>query len=481
MPRRQLAEPRTLATLLISTGLLAGLWLGRDVQVWHYWLAASPVAVLLLTSVQRRVLLVGVYCVGLSLGYVRGKTAFVPVSALQAYYGQNIEVQVVALEDGVYGTGSQMTFRGQASGLLAPRSAEVGGVIRVGGFGALAIFKGDQVRVSGKLYRARGSAIASIQFAKLEVTATNQGALDKFRLKFSAGLRAALPEPEGSFALGLLVGQRSGLPDALQDQLSTIGLVHIIAVSGYNLTVLVDGSRKIFGRLSQYQGVVFSVVLIGLFLLITGLSAPIVRAAMVSMLSIGAAFYGRRMQPLSVLLLSAALSAWARPSYVWFDTGWYLSIAAFAGILLVSPLLTQLFWRRKKPKLIGGTIVETIAAQATTTPMLLWMFGRFTMLSLVANMLVVPFVPLAMACCALAGLAGMTGWPILIGILGLPARILLGYMLHVSELLARQADPNQSFLITGSSMALAYALLAIVVYAGWRMLRVGRTIKAWEL
>src|SRR3954470_8823983 len=103
-----------------------------------------------------------------------------------------------------------------------------------------------------------------------------------------------------------------------------VGLTHIIAVSGYNLTIILHASRRVLGKRSKRMSTFLSLSLIVVFLLLAGASASIVRAAIVSVLSIWASYYGRGFKPLNLLALTAAITALANPVYVWSDLSWYL-------------------------------------------------------------------------------------------------------------------------------------------------------------
>src|SRR5207237_6670305 len=107
--------------------------------------------------------------------------------------------------------------------------------------------------------------------------------INKFTRRFSSGMQSALPEPQASFGLGLLIGQRNTLPQEITNQLIMVGLVHIVAVSGYNLTILVRAANRLkLG--SKYQQLLLSLGLISVFVLMTGFRASIVRAPIVSLL-----------------------------------------------------------------------------------------------------------------------------------------------------------------------------------------------------
>src|SRR5690606_12381438 len=109
------------------------------------------------------------------------------------------------------------------------------------------------------------------------------------------------------------------------DHLTKVGLIHIVAVSGYNLTIIINACRRLLQKRSRFQTLVLSLSLIGTFLLFTGYSPSIVRAALVSGLSLGLWFLGRRIKPVPLLFLAAAITAGANPLYLWSNIGWYLS------------------------------------------------------------------------------------------------------------------------------------------------------------
>jgi len=120
-----------------------------------------------------------------------------------------------------------------------------------------------------------------------------------------------------------------------------VGLTHIIAVSGYNLTIILHAGKRLLGKRSKRISTFLSLALIAVFLLLAGASASIVRAAIVSVLSIAAGYYGRTFKPLNLIVLAAAITAWANPVYVWSDVSWYLSFLAFYGVMVVSPLIQK--------------------------------------------------------------------------------------------------------------------------------------------
>jgi competence protein ComEC len=348
---------------------------------------------------------------------------------------EKVQFTATANIDAVYGTNSQLSFVVRNVHFSTPRATFVPGTVKVSGFGVPMVYRGDQVVVSGKLYPTRGANQATVAYAQLRKVGSTTSMLDSLRRRFAAGMQSALPEPLASFGLGLLVGQRNTLPAELTQALLMVGLTHIIAVSGYNLTILLEAARRLMGGWSKVLSTAVALLLIAGFLLIAGTSASIVRAAVISVLSLSAWYYGRSVRPVLLLLLAAAGTAYANPVYLWADIGWYLSFLAFFGILVLGPLVTARLYGERQPHLVVQVLIESLCAEVMTLPLVLYIFGQVSLVSLLANMLVVALIPLAMLLSLVAGLAGMVAG-VVSGWLAWPALVLLTYMLDVVTLLS---------------------------------------------
>lgn len=437
--------------------VLNGLWL---------WLLVPALAASWRWQTAVTLLLAVVLCFG--IGWARGASYAQAAQGYTALAKQQVIIVGRAADDGVYGQRYQLTFPLSHLQVVAPERLQLPGSITVSGFGAPSVRRGDMVQVRGQLYPTRGNAQASISFGTLAVLQSKPSMIDALRHRFIAGVESALPEPEASFGLGLLIGQRSTLPPDVAQQLLMVGLTHIIAVSGYNLTIIVLAARRLFGRLSKFQYTAAALALIGLFLLITGSSPSIVRAAVISALSLAAWYYGRTIKPLVLLLVSAAVTALWQPLYVWGNVSWYLSFLAFFGVLVLAPLVkTRLFGNAKTLGLLGAVLLESLCAEAMTMPYVLHIFGQFSTVALPANMLVAALIPLAMLLTLAAGVAGMV-LPALAGWLAWPASALLTYMLDVVKLLSRLPHAFlQHLAFSLSAMLLSYAALGFVCLILW--------------
>jgi len=218
------------------------------------------------------------------------------------------------------------------------------------------------------------------------------------------------------------------------------------------------------GRLklgSKYQKLVASLTLIVGFVLVTGFSASIVRAAIVSILGLWAWYYGRKLKPFVLISFTAAITGLWNPFYVWSDLGWYMSFLAFFGVLVIAPLMTKRYFK-SQPKILTIVLIETLSAEIMTLPLILMTFSQLSMVALLANVLAVPLVPLAMLFSTVAGLAGAF-LPTIAGWIALPARITLTYMLDVIHVLASIPSVLLHRSISLATMLVFYACVIVFV------------------
>lgn len=297
------------------------------------------------------------------------------------------------------------------------------------------LHRGDTVTIQATLREGFGGFIATAYRAKLSAHHKHKDIFLEIRDRFAKAVRTVMPEPEASLGLGFLVGQKSAVPDDLSEAMRTVGLTHIVVASGYNLTILVRFVRRVLGRFSRYLAVVGSIVLIGGFIGVSGMSPSMSRAAIVTILSLLAWYYGRRFHPLHLILYVAAGSAWLYPMYAWADLGWQLSFAAFFGVLIVGPIIARsIYGNKRSPSALVQLVIETVSALVMTLPLTVVVFGYIPVLSLVANILVVPTIPFAMLAVFVAGCVGFLGS--CLQFIAVPASILTAYTVGIADFLS---------------------------------------------
>lgn len=468
---RRTVYRRTTRFILFGTAALAGLaWSRKGGEISGWW----PVIFGLWAVVSfRRSRLVSVYAIilfGLSLGWWRGGLYMRHVNYLDTIAREKVVITGRALTDGIYGRNGALEFALGDLALESPEVRNIIGKIGVSGYGEKAVYRGDRVRISGKFNPGKGSYTAWLSYADLEVTARSQSIVYTATRHFAAGIQSALPEPQASFGLGILIGQRDTLPEATSDMLAAVGLTHIIAVSGYNLTILVRFTRRLLHKRSKFQATVGALVLVFAFLLVTGGQPSIVRASIISVLSLGAWYYGRNIKPMVLIMLTAAGTALWNPLYLWSDIGWYLSFLAFFGVLMVAPALQARLFKKREAGAFSQLIIESSAAQLMTLPLILYIFNDSSYVVLLANLLVVPFIPFAMTLSFVAGLAG-TFIPAFAGWVSWPARYIMTYILDAAALVARIPGMRFSVKISAATMVLFYTVICIFTLIWWQKAR----------
>ncbi len=441
---------RTTQLSLIFGALIGGVALGR------FGLAAGPVplVVALLASLilrRTRLLTTCLLLAAAALGLWRATAWTSDQHRLSVLIGQTVTLTGTLADDPSTGATGQVDFK---LGNLRLGGQALPGTISVHEY-PVRLQRGYHVQVVGKVGPGFGNAVAEIGFPKLEVLSTYQDPLERLRQRFFVGVKTALPEPIASFGLGLLVGIRALIPKDMQTELTLVGLSHLVAVSGYNLTIIVAAVDRALKRAGRGVALAISLWLIVGFLIVTGASASIVRASLVSVLSLLASFYGLRFNPLTLILLVAGVTAAAEPSYL-TDLGWLLSFLAFFGILVVAPAVEA---RLGNPKsILVKLFIESFTAQILTLPLILFMFGQLSIVAPFSNLVILPLVPLAMAVSFVAGLAGMLV-PAFAGWFAWPAMLVLGFIKAVIDQFAGLPWAGRTDHITLGVMLVMYVII----------------------
>jgi competence protein ComEC len=360
-----------------------------------------------------------------------------------------------------------------------PELTALPGRIKITTSQPITLKRGSVIFVSGKLQKGYGNKQGTINYANISLIEPSSLLSEKFRSRFIANINSYLPEPHGSLSIGFLMGSRSGIGQDLEDKLRITGLSHIVAVSGYNLTILVMATESFITRGSKFQKLIIKLILIYGFLLMSGFGPSISRAVIVSLIGLFAGYVGRKVSPLNTILISGLITAYHNPLYFWFDIGWWLSFLAFFGILILAPKLKSIFSNlktkstenkdslttkiiSKKAITLKDMVLETISAQILTIPIIIYIFGKISLVSLLANILVVPTIPIIMLLTFLIGIFGFFANLILIPIIFITTQI-INYIIFIVEYCSRLSWSQKEVSITKLEMLICYFLILIFV------------------
>src|SRR3989338_8133471 len=281
---------------------------------------------------------------------------------------------------------------------------------------------------------------------------------------FLERLSAVLPEPENALAGGILLGGKRTLGNEWTERFRITGIVHIIVLSGYNMTIIAEWLGVAFLFLGFYGNLAISAIGIVGFALMTGAGATVVRAAIMALLVLLARLTGRTSTMGRALLVAGTIMVLHNPSILAFDPSFQLSFLAALGLVTVAPVLRERITIFRAHPLIEEVVISTLATQIMVLPLLLYQTGLFSTVALFANFLVLPIIPVTMLFAFATGLAAFLRNAVAF-IPALPTEILLAWILGIGKFgaslpfAAIHVPP-----ISGWFTGLLYALLAWIIY-----------------
>lgn len=294
-------------------------------------------------------------------------------------------------------------------------------------------------------------------------------ALLSLRRHFVAHLNSALGDPQAALGAGLVVGEKSALGKGLLDDFRTVGLIHIVVLSGFNITVVAAALRRILSFLPRAVGIVIGGIGIALFGILVGGGATVVRSCFMASIALTGDLIRRDYSVHRALAFAALVMLIQSPMILLHDPSFQLSFLATVGLIaLATPIENRLGWI---PDIFGmrGTVAATAATQIFVSPYILYMMGQLSIIGVVVNILVLPFIPVTMLAVFLTGLAGFI-WPVAAVVIGWSAHLLLSYELAMVDWFAR----------------LPFAAVHIGAFSGWwvvlfyAVLTVGYLFMKWR-
>ena len=300
---------------------------------------------------------------------------------------------------------------------------------------------GDVVRVRGELltpptssdfsYRdflAQRGIHTLVQFSQVETLARGQGSLYRrvtlgFRVTTQGVIMRLLPDPQSSLLSGILLGVESGISQDVRDDFNATGATHVIAISGANLAILAGVLRGITRRWMRPKiSALVTVLVIFIYTLFVGGDAAVMRAFVMATVGISGEELVRRSYAPASLSLTALVMTAINPLLLG-DVSFLLSFLSTWGIVLYVDPLSNAFERglsflmsgqiaARLVSLLAESFIVTLAAQITTTPIIALFFGRFSLVSLPVNLLIIPAQAPLMMIGGVATLVALVVWPL---------------------------------------------------------------------
>jgi competence protein ComEC len=473
-----------------------GLWLASQTAVsLPIWLISSGVcliAAILLRRWPQWVLLFACLSV-MGLGVVRYTTAVPTIDAAHiAFYHADADVQLTGLvidEPDIRDRYINLRVAAEQLELADGTTLPIEGMVLVRSFRFPVTAYGTRITAFGQIeappddgdfnykeYLARQGVHSLMVFPQIEIVGEQAGkplahAIFAVKQRAHAEINRLISEPQASLLAGILLGNDNGLPPELDEAFRITGMTHIIAISGFNIAILIIvlmGIARPF--LGQRGAVIFAMVGITFYTILVGADASVVRAAIMGTVYLMTSrWLGRPGFSVGTLFMTGLVMTVIRPFLLW-DVGFQLSFAATLSLMLYAEPLAQqvrkwlqhLFEWHLTEKILGiltEAVIITIAAQILTLPLMMAHFGQLSLVSLLANALILPAQPGVMLWGGLTTLVGFV-LPSVAQHFAWIAELFLGYTIWLVRVLASVPGASISIEMSWAGVIAIYALIA---------------------
>lgn len=489
-----------MVVVYFGVGWFIGLWLASMVSLTlAAWLIVAGVgvvtAVLTHKFSQWRWLGIGLLAVG--LGAARYGTAVPTITDSHiAHYNDGGELTftgLVSAEPDVRDRFTNLRVTVKTVTLPDGSTRPAHGMVLIRAFRYPEIPYGASVEITGrpetppefedfsyKDYLARQGIHSLVNTPRLTILAERQGspvkhAILAFKARAQTTINRLIPDPQAALLSGILLGNDNGLSPELADAFRLTGMTHIIAISGFNIAILIAIMVSISEPFLGRRGAVgFAVAGVTLYTILVGADASVVRAAIMgSIYLLAARLLGRPNFAYASLFLAGLLMTVINPFTLW-DVGFQLSFTATLGLMLYADPFTQ--WTRARllrwldrdvvrqiMGLISESVLITLAAQVLTLPLMMAYFGQLSLISLPANVLILPAQPGVMVWGGLATLAGMVV-PFVGQLLGWVAWLFLWYTTELVRLFAAAPGAAVPIDISTTGIIVIYAIIIAITW-----------------
>ena len=322
--------------------------------------------------------------------------------------------------------------------------------------------------------------------SRVEILVHGQGeplraAIGEARLDVDRALAHALDEPLAGLAQGIATGRRGTLEPEFRTDLNDTSLSHLVVISGSNVTIL---ATLLVGAIAWAIGrrwaVVIAIALMGAYAVFVGADPPVIRAAIMTSLFLGASVLGRPNSAVPAVTFAAAIILAADPSLI-TDLSFQLSFAATSALaLLATPLRERITAQLGAGPEAGTgsatliriaieTAVITAVATAATLPLIALYFERLSLVAVPANLLVTPTFPLLFLGSLITGIAGTISATLGSSVGWMIAWLPLSWFVEVAQ---RLADlPFAAAQIEGFDLWHAFVLYGVLITLAARICR----------
>ncbi|OGI90248.1 hypothetical protein A2911_02035 [Candidatus Nomurabacteria bacterium RIFCSPLOWO2_01_FULL_40_15] len=353
---------------------------------------------------------------------------------------------------------------------------------------------GDEVNFSGTLnkpenfitdqgkdfdyvsYLRKDGIFYLMSYPRVEIISHNNGnkvkiALFSAKEKFLEKMNFAISEPESLLMGGFILGERSSFGTEMRQKFIDTGTIHIVALSGYNVTIVSEWIMRAFSFLPINLAFGAGISGILLFVIMAGGQSTAVRAGTMAILALIARATGRNYDVARALVLAGVIMILFNPFVLFFDVSFQLSFIATVAVIFFTPKIEKYFLWIPKRFGLRDVVSVTSAAYIFVLPFILYKMGNLSLVALPANILILPFIPLTMIFGFITGFAGLV-WYVLATPVGYISYLMLHYELGVINFFS--SFPFASFSIPNFPL-----VLTLLIYIYFIYMLFGRSIKSF--
>lgn len=217
-----------------------------------------------------------------------------------------------------------------------------------------------------------------------------------FKQQVSSRLQKAIAPPEHTIILGALFGDKKAIPDNVADVFRRTGTSHVLVISGLHigLITIIIATLLQWLALKRHTRFAFIAGALATYVILTGAQPSAIRASSFGVAILIAQLLGRPRSLARLLIYIATIMLAVNPLLLWHDVGFQLSFAATGGIILLHERITTAL--HLLPQQLAQLLGVTCAATLTTAPLIAYHFGTLSPVSIIANVVLVPLMPLLM-------------------------------------------------------------------------------------
>ncbi|MFA6585894.1 MAG: ComEC/Rec2 family competence protein [Candidatus Paceibacterota bacterium] len=289
-------------------------------------------------------------------------------------------------------------------------------------------------------YLRKDGVFYVMTYPKIEVLSSGNGNLVKSSLfyikeKFLEKMNLVIREPESLLMSGLILGEKSAFDASLRKSFVDTGTIHIVALSGYNVTIVAEWIMKLFSSFPKNIGIGAGIFSILLFIIMTGGSSTAVRAGIMATLALTARLIGRNYDVSRALMLAGVSMILINPFILRYDVSFQLSFIATVAVIFYTPRIEKYFLWATSRFGLRDIVSVTCACYIFVLPFILYKMGNLSLVALPANILILPFIPFTMILGFLTGFTGII-WYMLSVPFGYISYLFLHYELSIISFFA---------------------------------------------